>query len=127
MPCADGVEPPPTDDPYVGQWTGRMIYDRRSTETCHDADVFLNIAEYYPGTPSLHWKITSTTVSRDTGGLAIDDSTVAVPETGFAVGTIYVFGGGIDLNLQFKTQGSAEGYWNYQNDECYGTWSFTKD
>jgi hypothetical protein len=38
LPCADGVEPPVVD-PYVGSWTGRMIYDRRSTGTCHDADV----------------------------------------------------------------------------------------
>ena len=43
LPCADGVEPPPTDDPYVGQWTGRMIYDRRSTGTCHDADVSISV------------------------------------------------------------------------------------
>ncbi len=67
---------------------------------------------------------------RDTGGLAISDNSLYIPDTGFAVGTIYVFGNSIDVNLQFNTQGSAQGYWNYASfeaDDCYGEWTFTKD
>ena len=125
LPCADGVEPPPPVDPYLGSWTGRMIYDRRSGETCHDADVRLNVAK--GNYSDLRWKINSTTVIRDTGGLAVSDFEVHFPETGFAIGTIWVFGGPIDFNLQFISEGSAQGYWNYGNDDCYGQWSFTKD
>lgn len=126
LPCASNVQPPESD-PYLGAWTGRMIYDRRSTGTCHDADVNLNIVEYSRTGSPFHWRINSTTVMRDSGGVGISDYSVYFPEDGFAVGAIYVFGQSIDLNLQFSPQGSAEGYWNYFNGDCYGEWSFTKD
>jgi len=129
LPCADGVEPPPPVDAYIGSWTGRMIYDRRSTEVCHDADVLLRIVEWSDSRePEYHWEINSITVFRDTGGTGINQIwTIIISETGFAEGHMNVFGGTIDVNLQFETNGSAQGYWNYDNGDCYGQWSFTKD
>ena len=128
LPCADGVEPPPPVDPYVGSWTGRMIYDRRSTGTCYDADVILNVVEWSSST--YDWRVNSTTVIRDSGGLAISNYSLYIPDTGFTVGDINVFGVAINVNLQFNTNGTAEGYWDYasyETEDCYGTWSFTKD
>ncbi len=29
--------------------------------------------------------------------------------------------------LNFNTHGSAQGFWNYENGEYYGDWTFTKD
>lgn len=131
LPCADGVEPPPVGS-LLGPWTGRMIYDRRSTGECHDADVLLNIAEWSDSrSPEYHWDIYSITVIRDSGGLAVaQNHTIRIRDTGYAEGSMWAFEGSIDVNFQFNTQGSATGYWNYgagYHEDCYGTWSFTKD
>jgi len=128
LPCADGVEPPPPGDPYLGSWTGRMVYDRRSTGTCHDADVFMTVIS---GSTCCD-RITSTTVIRDSGGLDTDSSDEELNlESGLAAGKLFVFYSDIQslivFTLQFDTQGSAQGFWNYENNNCYGTWNFTKD
>ena len=130
LPCADGVEPPPTDDPYVGQWSGRMIYDRNSPSggTCFDADVFMVIQSW----SSPYVLIDSVTMIRDSGGLDTYDASITFSiETGSATGGLSLFrseiGTTITFILQFNTQGSAQGYWNYNNGNCYGEWSFTKD
>lgn len=126
LPCANGVEPPPPVDAYIGSWTGRMIYDRRSTGTCHDADVLLNVVEN--GSSTYSWKVHSITVIRDTGGLATAlNHSINILHSGFGDGWMHVFGVYVDLNIQFNTQGSAQGYWNYSNGDCFGQWSITKD
>jgi hypothetical protein len=126
LPCADGVEPPPPSHPYGGTWTGRMIYDRRSTGTCHDADAYMTIN---PG--ETFSRISSFTVIRDSGGLDTwSGARYLYHDTGTASGGIQLFSSDIatviTISLQFNTQGSAQGYWNYDNGNCYGEWSFTK-
>ena len=123
-------EPPPPDDSYVstytGSWTGRMIYDGRSTGPCHDADLGLLVVDDYPYDP----KINSITVIRDTGGQATDTTRIAITPEGIAAGAFRVFGEYIDMNIQFPpidSYGHAEGFWNYRNGDCYGDWTFTKD
>ena len=125
LPCASNVPLP--SNPYGGSWTGRMIYDGRSTGTCHDADVYMTIdpGEYFS-------RIVSFTAIRDSGGLDTwSGSRELNHDTGTASGGIQLFWSdittGIAISLQFTTQGSSNGYWNYDNGDCYGQWSFTKD
>jgi hypothetical protein len=124
---------PPSDDPYVenyfGGWTGRMIYDRRSTGTCHDADVRLQVGSFHAGDP--YW-LTSFTVIHDTGDQATYNYDYGdVHFSGEFVGAYFrVFSEYIDMSIQFPpidSYGHAEGYWNYRNGDCYGEWTFTKD
>jgi hypothetical protein len=128
LPCADDVEPPPVGDPYVGAWTGRMTYDRNSTGTCHDADVLISVSSF---NSALH-KIDSLTVIRDSGGLDnVGGLGHIQSETGTTTGYFEMFDldwlSRTNYTLQFNTQGSAQGYWNYENGDCYGEWTFTKD
>jgi len=127
LPCATN-DPPPASDPYVGQWSGRMIFDRNSTGTCHDADVSISISSYNAPLDQIDYLI----VIRDSGGL---DNVGGIGfiqiETGSADSSFNMFyseiGTQTNYTLQFNTQGSAQGYWNYYNGDCYGRWSFTKD
>jgi len=126
-------EPPPSDDPYVstyiGSWAGRMIYDRRSTGICHDADAKLLVADLN-GYSNYSWEIRSITVFRDTGGQASDNRRIFITKAGLVGDYFRVFGEDIDMNIQFPpidSYGHAEGYWNYSNGDCYGDWTFTKD
>lgn len=117
-------------DTYIGSWTGRMTYDRRSTGTCHDADVRLQV-EDRPGYSYL-WRHASITVFRDTGGQATYnwDYNDSIFSGSFAADDFRVFDEYIDMNIQFPpidTYGHAEGYWNYRNGDCYGDWTFTRD
>jgi hypothetical protein len=125
-------EPPPPDSPlistYTGSWTGRMIYDRRSTGICHDADVNLLIDDYYSSFDP--WEFQSITVFRDTGGQASDSKPIRISSTGLVGNYFWVFGESIDMNIQFPpidSYGHAEGYWNESDGDCYGEWTFTKD
>jgi len=112
---------------YVGSWSGRMIYDRRSEGQCDDADLYLRV-DYY--SHSQAWNLTSITVIRDGGGQATYNWGYT-PFQGSFVGIHFrVFGEDIDTNIQFpplETRGHAEGYWNYRSGDCYGEWTFTKD
>ena len=107
-----------------------MIYDRNSPSggACSDANVFLVIQS----ANSTYAVIDSFTVIRDSGGLDTDSSDELLTiETGSATGSLSLFYSEIQTRitfiLQFNTQGSAQGYWNYDNGNCYGQWSFTKD
>jgi hypothetical protein len=76
--------------------------------------------------------IESLIVFRDSGGL---DNVGAIGlieiETGLSADYFQMFDSPYsektNYTLQFNTQGSAQGYWNYENGVCYGEWSFTKD
>jgi hypothetical protein len=123
------IVPPPTGDPVpvLGSWSGRMVYDRRSTGTCYDADVsIVVIKDPYPTTHT----IDSFIVFRDSGGL---DNVGVIGrmdiESGSVTSGFTMFDTTTDYSLQFNTQGSAQGYWNYgtYEDDCYGEWTFTKD
>jgi hypothetical protein len=123
-------EPPPTGDPVPvpGSWSGRMVYDRGSTGTCHDADVSIYVTPYHE---QFH-KLDSLIVIRDSGGLdnvgfignLPTASNSASGDFGMFYSEVRTF---TNYTIQFNTQGSAEGYWNYENGDCYGDWSFTKD
>jgi len=124
LPCADGVEPPPTVDPYKGSWTGRMIYDRRSTGACYDADVQMVVILSSNGA----YYTDSISVRPDAGGLYISSLKTYVSDTGHTDGNIYdINGQSIDFTLAFNTQGHAQGEWVYTNYDCYGDFTFTKD
>ena len=126
LPCADGVEPPPTVDPYKGSWTGRMIYDRNSVAggACYDADVQMVVILASNGA----YYTDSITVRPDAGGLYISSLKTYVSDTGHTDGNIYdINGQSINFTLAFNTQGHAQGEWVYTNYDCYGDWTFTKD
>jgi hypothetical protein len=123
-------EPPPTGEPVpvTGSWSGRMIYDRRSTGICHDADVSIYVTPYHQ---QFH-KLDSLVVIRDSGGLDNVGFIGNLPTaSNSASGDFGMFYSEVrtytNFTLQFNTQGSAEGYWNYSNGDCYGDWTFTKD
>jgi hypothetical protein len=127
-------EPPPPDGSYVsdyaGSWTGRMIYDRRSTGICHDADVNLLVADANYANLAGDWEIKSITVIRDTGGQASDSKLIMIMSAGLVGDYFIVFDETIDMNIQFPpidSYGHAEGYWNESDGDCYGDWTFTKD
>jgi hypothetical protein len=122
-------EPPSGEPvPLLGPWSGRMTYDRRSMGTCYDADVSISVATNY----SLAHKIESLIVFRDSVGLD-NVGYIGSIEIEKVLATDYFtmfdlpFSERTNYTLQFNTQGSAEGYWNYENGVCYGEWSFTKD
>jgi hypothetical protein len=125
LPCASN-DPPPADDPYVGSWTGRVIYDRTSSGTCHDANVYLNVAHHLSDT-----FIESITQIRDTGGVAVWSMSPATSPRlttgGFVSFDFEMFSIDRDATVTFNTQGSAQGFWNYKDGSCYGSWNFTKD
>jgi len=120
------VEPPPTGEPVPlpGFWSGRMTYDRRSAAggACYDADVQVGVGSTSSG---IKW-VDSITVSPDNGGRYINSNlnrTFNLAVSGY----ITVNGNRIDYTINFGTYGSAQGVWAYDNSECYGDWSFTKD
>jgi hypothetical protein len=124
LPCADGVEPPPVGDSYLGAWTGRMTYDRRSTGACYDADVSFSVSSYSTSLNQIDLLI----VIRDSGGLDnVGRIGYLTVETGTSASYFYMFGTQTDYSLQFNSQGFAQGYWNYSNGDCYGDWIFTKE
>jgi len=124
LPCDSNTSPTQT---LSGNWSGRMIYDRRSEGSCHDADVHLRV-DTYPSQSA--WRLTSITLIRDTVGQAtynwgFNDAIF----TSFIGRDFRVFDVTIDMTIQFDTQefGSAQGFWNYADGSCYGEWTFTKD
>jgi hypothetical protein len=91
--------------------------------------MFFLVIRSYTSTNAI---IDSFTVIRDSGGLDTDSGDQYLKiETGSSSGNLYVFYSEIVTPitniLQFNAQGSAQGYWNYDNGICYGQWSFTKD
>jgi len=129
LPCADGVEPPPQSS-LAGLWSGRMIYDRdyAGTDTCYDADVLMNIKISSRGTPS----VLTITVDRDGGGTSSGSSSKNEGEgiyNNFVTSSFTFFGISTEFTLRFYDYGQAEGSWRETsfNNNCYGTWSFTKD
>lgn len=124
LPCASNVQPPSTD-PYLGSWSGRMVYDRRSAGTCYDADVYLNISNN-----SRVAAVQSVRVNRDTGGVSSwTDKQIYWPGIyeGLVTFDFEVFNINKEATISFDTNGSAHGYWNHENGICYGEWTFTKD
>jgi len=116
----------PNDEPPVslpGLWSGRMIYDRKSAagSACYDADVQVGVAG------SAIRYLDSITVSPDTGGLYINSNLSIAMPTGNVSGYIIVNDQTIDFTIAFNTQGYAQGLWAYDDSECYGEWTFTKD
>jgi hypothetical protein len=117
----------PNDEPVpiIGKWSGRMIYDRNSAagSECYDADAQLGVSSTRLGT----FILDSITVNPDTGGMYINSNLSKVMAVGVVSGYIKINGQTIDYTIEFFTQGNAEGVWAYDNSECYGDWSFTKD
>jgi hypothetical protein len=124
--ASDSNVPPPTGEPVPvpGTWSGRMIYNRGSAAggACYDADV--QISTFLRGANGQWMRINS--VSSDAGGLEIiNDETLALGWQ--AVGAFTMYGNEIEFTLIFDSQGRAEGVWTYDNSDCYGEWTFTKD
>lgn len=111
--------------PVLGTWSGRMIYSRNSVAggACYDADV--QISTYLDGkNDSPYMRINS--VRSDAGGLEIINYYTFAPGWQ-AVGAFTAFGEKIEFTLIFSDYGYAEGVWTYDNSDCYGEWTFTKD
>jgi hypothetical protein len=119
------VDPPPTGEPVSlpGSWSGRMTYDRASPagNACYDADVQVVVILASNGAHYME----SITVRPDSGGLYLGDLRSYVSDTWHTNGNVYSLN--IDYNIAFNTQGNAQGLWVYDNSDCYGEWTFTKD
>jgi len=122
------VEPhPPTGEPVSlpGVWSGRMIYDRRSTGVCHDGNVVFNVKTDSRGYDA----VLTIAVDRDGGGLSV----YSFPFEGERIINLYLaekialFNEYMDINLRFTDYGQADGIWSDRTVDCYGTWSFQKE
>jgi hypothetical protein len=124
LPC-ESNDPPPTGDSFTGSWTGRMVYDRNSAAggACWDADVQVVVILSNNGAHYME----RITVSPDTGGLYISSLAAYVSDEGHTNGIFAINDQRIDYTISFNTQGHAQGVWTYQNSDCYGDWTFTKD